>query len=147
MSRGHGETQRKILASLASHPRQHAAERWDRNRDETRSWPGWITVHELTCAVYGTDQPARGQVETVRRAARRLAAEGLAEIGETWDAMPRRQLWNGRPATGRQFGIRPVLTPAEKAAKEAFYAPPARDDAGLQANFAKLQAILGRAGI
>jgi hypothetical protein len=62
MSRGHGDTQRKILAWLGSQPRQR-----------------WQPLTGLAHEVYGSE-PSRGQVETVRRSVKRLAAEGLAEM-------------------------------------------------------------------
>ena len=48
-------TERRLIAALPS------------------NWP--VTVHELAARVFDTDVPTRAQVESVRRAAKRLAAE------------------------------------------------------------------------
>jgi hypothetical protein len=53
---------------------------------------GWLTMSDLAGAIDVTDSPSRSQIESVRRACRRLAAAGRAELdyyhdGRLWSAL------------------------------------------------------------
>ena len=87
MSRGHGKTQRFVL------------ERLERSREEgVQPWDRWLTAaelaHERACG-----EPTKAEVESVRRALRRLAEEGLVETGHVDD----RRLGEERTETVRKW--------------------------------------------
>jgi CTP:molybdopterin cytidylyltransferase MocA len=59
MSRGHGKTERALIDTLTGE---------------------WQTVAQLTAQITGKPEPSRGMLESVRRACRKLDAEGYAEL-------------------------------------------------------------------
>jgi hypothetical protein len=65
MSRGHGSTQRFILEQLQSLIGGDVE---------------WIRARSLASIRTGSDRPTRAQLETIRNAARRLAAAGLVDL-------------------------------------------------------------------
>jgi hypothetical protein len=73
MSRGHGRIQKAVLAEL------------HKPLPEGRTWPDWVSVEALSASIrpstFKTEEPTRAQVESVRRAVKRLAAEDLIDIG------------------------------------------------------------------
>lgn len=120
MSKGHGSVQRAILAHLESRPRTHLRETgrgW-----ETRAYPFWEPIEDVAGTIFCPDdrwaKPTRSQMESTRRAAKQLAAEGLAEICyRAWPTV------RNDPRAGRieadipRLSIRPVLTEAERKAE------------------------------
>ena len=74
MSRGLGQTQRRILDHLAAVDKEATTYRGPRG-----ALGGWVPVRVLATAVYG-DDPTRSQVETVRRAVKTLEARGLVAL-------------------------------------------------------------------
>jgi hypothetical protein len=106
MSRGHGSTQQAILSYLQSQPREHTNPY--SGGDVVENYPAWTTVQDLAYVLFGQGTPARPQVESVRRAVKRLASEGLAEIAMVRDSNHRFQL-----------AVRPPLTMEEHAAEQA----------------------------
>jgi hypothetical protein len=137
MSKGHGVTQRAILAYLDAQPRQHDHFGWRDGmmRTTTYPWPRWTTIKSLAHSIAypdendGWTEPTRAQVESTRRAAMRLNDEGLAEVatisvrGTAHYRAPRGEPWYGemveRDADRWQLAIRPVLTEEERAAEVA----------------------------
>jgi len=147
MSKGHGATQRKILAWLEAQPREHtfqqnAGRGWE---DVHCAYPAWQRIAVLAQAVYG-HEPDRAETETVRRSVKRLAADGLAEAAicdgsyERKRSMPKPRWWDDKPRGkwdgtdtrwvgdlggpitvefGQVLCVRPPLTEAERAAEQA----------------------------
>jgi hypothetical protein len=75
MSRGHGNVQRHVLALL-------------------EPWPDWTYLNSLVADIFDVDgpgddgywrYPTRAQTESVRRAVRTLAREGLVQVGSQAD--------------------------------------------------------------
>ena len=108
MSRGHGSTQQAVLSYLQSQPREHTNPYTGVEGDVVESFPAWTTVQDLADVLFGHDMPARPQVESVRRAVKRLAGEGLAEIARVRG-----------PNYHFQLAVRPPLTVEERAAEQA----------------------------
>ncbi|HEV8568927.1 MAG TPA: hypothetical protein VGQ92_17905 [Actinoplanes sp.] len=130
MSKGHGRVQRAILAEL-------------RTPEWTGEWTaelsGWVSVEELAArlreasgaaTVFGPygDDPAdrtRAEIESVRRAVKKLALEGLVEV-KKWDVAktrPRRNtFWSDKPVWTRQWMLHARRVPtAEFRAAELLY--------------------------
>lgn len=131
MSRGHGQTQRAILAYLSAGPREHrhafrrdgscpaydaAAPGARADRADIHLWPPWRTVHALAAALSG-GPASRAEVESVRRACKRLAAEGLAEVGYSWGETFRDVF----TVHATMLAVRAPLCGAERLAEEAMY--------------------------
>ena len=79
-------------------------------------WPQWHTIVSIAGAL-ADGVPPRALVESVRRAARRLAAEGALEMsyttGETF-----RDVW---VVHATMLAVRPVLTEPERAAEAVMH--------------------------
>jgi hypothetical protein len=129
MSRGHGAIQRAVVEFLAAAPRAHAhAFRRDRDcpgHDSTSAaaraadarihgWPQWHTIVSIA-GWLAEGEPSRALIESVRRAAKRLAAEGAAEVGYT-TGETFRGVW---VVHMQMLAVRPVLADAERAAEAA----------------------------
>ncbi|OBH84385.1 hypothetical protein [Mycobacterium sp. E2989] len=107
MSKGHGSRQRDILAKLQQHrdhPRDYNAwlaktRPWFRGADADErhayyvKWytdhnPEWVTLRELAgCDPRSrsfNDRPNWSDVESIRRAVRKLESEGLVETKMIW---------------------------------------------------------------
>lgn len=137
MSKGHGATQRAILEYLDAQPRQHNYFGWRDGfmRETTYPWPRWTTIKSLAHAIAypdehdGWTEPTRAQIESTRRAAIRLGAEGVAEVAticrttRTHRRAPRGEPFYGEMIeddAGRwHLAIRPVLTEDEQSAEVA----------------------------
>jgi hypothetical protein len=129
MSRGHGSVQRAVLDLLAASPRAHGHafrrdydcpghDSWPAYAPDAgiHRWPQWHTIVSFAGAL-ADGVPPRALVESVRRAVRRLAAEGALEMsyttGETF-----RDAW---VVHATMLAVRPVLTEAECAAEAAMH--------------------------
>jgi hypothetical protein len=121
MSKGYGAVQRALLACLEAQPREY--QRWKLHGYVTHAYPAWHSVDSVAGDVFSTDgertEPTRAQVESVRRAAKRLAAKGLAEIAYVTVTVTRRDRRGVTEADIRKLSIRPVLTETERDAELA----------------------------
>jgi hypothetical protein len=143
MSKGHGATQRAVLDYLASQPRQHRQRVYRNDQGEeyevqmggemvTRMWPRWVPLREVAEAIFG-GPPARAQVESVRRAVKRLAAQNLAEITERdFRVELTRPSYPGEAVRRWLLCVRSPLTEAEDAAMEPLRQQAARATATLR---------------
>lgn len=117
MSRGPGRVQTAILDTLLAEPEGPLV--------------GWRTVRELAVSVFG-EQPSRAEVESVRRALKRLASLGRVELDllteETVIAATRVAAGDRIAYRRRHAATRPVLgahlalSVEERAAREQHYA-------------------------
>ena len=106
MSKGYGAVQRALLACLEAQPREY--QRWKLHGYVTHAYPAWHSVDSVAGDVFSADgertEPTRAQVESVRRAAKGLAAKGLAEIAYVTVTVTRRNRRHAAPPR-----ISPVL--------------------------------------
>jgi hypothetical protein len=104
----------EILDLLSTSSRAHYG-----RHGEVCYWPDWITIYWLADAVFG-HEPTRSEEESVRRAVKGLAAEGLLETGN--------QKYTNRIAVCADYAgydqkrlqliVRPCLTDIERAAEQ-----------------------------
>jgi hypothetical protein len=91
MSKGLGKRQRDILAKLAQHrdtppDYNHDSRYWpeEMQRYSRDRYPEWMTVRELAGVDPGRWRPDWSDVESTRRAVRKLEAAGLVETRYVW---------------------------------------------------------------
>ena len=145
--------QREVLAYLRARPCQHVSPELVRNPgtrvftstitgvteqdgysewvDVEHPWPGFVPLEWIAAAVIG-EPVTRAGLESVRRAVKRLAAEGLAELGWWYERVPigepRTWIYDGqehsyqKEGERRRLAARRPLTEAEAAAEAAWRA-------------------------
>lgn len=145
--------QREVLAYLRARPCQHVSLELVRNPgtrvftstitgvteqdgysewvDVEHPWPGFVPLEWIAAAVIG-EPVTRAGLESVRRAVKRLAAEGLAELGWWHERVPigepRTWIYDGEEHTSqgegtrRKLAARRAFTEAEAAAEAAWQA-------------------------
>lgn len=125
MSRGCGSIQRAVIEYLKAVPRERG------------EYPRWTFVQDLAHRIFHPDEddlaytpPTRAQVESVRRAVKRLQASGAAETARVTTTVRVTRPVRGRlrtyagdtetvDADRRLLAVRPTLTDAERAAERA----------------------------
>jgi len=145
--------QREVLVYLRARPCQHVGPELVRNPgtrvftstitgvteqdgysewvDVEHPWPGFVPLEWIAAAVIG-EPVTRARLESVRRAVKRLAAEGLAELGWWYERVPigEPQTWiydgeehtSQAEGTRRKLAARRSLTEAGAAAEAAWQA-------------------------